>query len=116
MAGPWIPRFDEGKLYGAAVPTTAMRCSASLVAIGALQARRIPHARCAGMIETSEESGSYDLPAYLEHLAPRLGRVVSSSASTPAAAIRAPVGHNFPAWYRSRHADRRSADRGRAFG
>ena len=28
-----------------------------------------------GMIETCEESGSYDLPAYLEALAPRMGNV-----------------------------------------
>jgi len=35
----------------------------------------LPHARCVGVIETCEESGSYDLPAYLELLAPRMGDV-----------------------------------------
>ncbi len=35
----------------------------------------MPHARCVGLIETCEESGSYDLPAYLELLAPRMGAV-----------------------------------------
>src|SRR6185369_16261819 len=48
---------------------------AALAAIGALQAQEIPHARCVGLIETCEESGSYDLPAYLEALAPRMGPV-----------------------------------------
>src|SRR5204863_825317 len=31
------------------------------------------HARCVVLIEACEESGSYDLPAYIEHLAPRIG-------------------------------------------
>jgi acetylornithine deacetylase/succinyl-diaminopimelate desuccinylase-like protein len=41
----------------------------------ALQAQGVAHARCVGLIECCEESGSYDLPAYLEHLGPRLGAV-----------------------------------------
>jgi len=73
--GPWIPRFDDGKLYGRGGADDGYAVFASLAAIGALQAQGIGHARCAGMIETCEESGSYDLPAYLEHLAPRLGKV-----------------------------------------
>ena len=73
--GPWLPRFDDGKLYGRGGADDGYAIFASLAAIGALQAQGIPHARCAGMIETCEESGSYDLPAYLDHLAPRLGRV-----------------------------------------
>jgi acetylornithine deacetylase/succinyl-diaminopimelate desuccinylase-like protein len=40
-----------------------------------MQAGGLPHARCVGLIETCEESGSYDLPAYLDHLAPRMGEV-----------------------------------------
>jgi len=40
-----------------------------------MQAQGVPHARCVGMIETCEESGSYDLPAYLAELAPRMGQV-----------------------------------------
>jgi acetylornithine deacetylase/succinyl-diaminopimelate desuccinylase-like protein len=73
--GPWSPRFDEGKLYGRGGADDGYAVFASLTAIAALQAQGIPHARSAGMIETCEESGSYDLPAYLDHLAPRLGRV-----------------------------------------
>ena len=48
---------------------------AALAAIGALQAQGVAHSRCVGMIETCEESGSYDLPAYLDALAPRMGTV-----------------------------------------
>ena len=73
--GPWIPRFDDGKLYGRGGADDGYAVFASLSAIAALQAQGTPHVRCAGMIETCEESGSYDLPAYLDHLAPRLGRV-----------------------------------------
>jgi acetylornithine deacetylase/succinyl-diaminopimelate desuccinylase-like protein len=48
---------------------------ASLAAVVVLQAEGLPHARCVGLIETCEESGSYDLPAYLAALAPRIGEV-----------------------------------------
>ena len=73
--GPWDPLFEDGKLYGRGSADDGYAVFAALAAIGALQAHGIAHSRCAGMIETCEESGSYDLPAYLEALAPRLGRV-----------------------------------------
>ena len=74
-SGPWTPRFDNGKLYGRGGADDGYAVFASLAAIAALQAQAIPHARCVGMIETCEESGSYDLPAYLDHLAPGMGPV-----------------------------------------
>jgi len=74
-AGPWTPLIEDGRLYGRGGADDGYAVFASLAAIGALDAQGIPHARCAGMIETCEESGSYDLPAYLEALAPRLGVV-----------------------------------------
>jgi acetylornithine deacetylase/succinyl-diaminopimelate desuccinylase-like protein len=73
--GPWDPLFEDGRLYGRGSADDGYAVFAALAAIGALQAQGIAHSRCAGMIETCEESGSYDLPAYLEALAPRLGRV-----------------------------------------
>ncbi len=73
--GPWLPRIDEGKLYGRGGADDGYAVFASLAAIGALEAQGTPHARCVGLIETCEESGSYDLPAYLATLAPRMGRV-----------------------------------------
>ena len=73
--GAWSPRFEDGKLYGRGGADDGYAVFAALAALAALDARGLPHARCVGMIETCEESGSYDLPAYLDHLAPRLGRV-----------------------------------------
>jgi len=73
--GPWKPVIEDGKLYGRGGADDGYAVFASLSAIAALQAQGIPHARCVGLIETCEESGSYDLPSYLELLAPRMGRV-----------------------------------------
>src|SRR2546430_6805865 len=73
--GPWEPFFEDGKLYGRGTADDGYAVFAALSAIGALESEGLPHARCVGIIETCEESGSYDLPAYLEMLAPRLGPV-----------------------------------------
>src|SRR6202008_4891214 len=73
--GPWEPLLENGKLYGRGSADDGYAVFAALSAIAALQAQGIAHSRCVGMIETCEESGSYDLPAYLEALAPRMGRV-----------------------------------------
>ncbi len=45
----------------------------SLTAIRALQEQGIPHARCVVIIEGCEESGSFDLPYYIEALGARIG-------------------------------------------
>ena len=74
-AGPWEPRMVDGKLYGRGGADDGYAVFAALSALGALQAQGVGHARCVGVIETCEESGSYDLPAYLELLAPRVGQV-----------------------------------------
>ena len=47
---------------------------ASLIAIQALKKHQIPHARCIVIIEACEESGSYDLPHYIDLLSDRIGR------------------------------------------
>ena len=73
--GPWIPVIEEGRLYGRGSADDGYAVFAALSAIAALDAEGAPHARCVAIIETCEESGSYDLPAYLEALAPRLGPV-----------------------------------------
>lgn len=74
-AGPWTPLIDGGKLYGRGAADDGYAIFAALSALRALTAQRVPHARCVGLIETCEESGSYDLPAYLDALAPRIGEV-----------------------------------------
>ena len=73
--GPWSPVVDDGKLYGRGGADDGYAIFSALSAFGALAFERVPHARCVGIIETCEESGSYDLPAYLEALKPRLGNV-----------------------------------------
>jgi acetylornithine deacetylase/succinyl-diaminopimelate desuccinylase-like protein len=74
-SGPWDPRIVDGKLYGRGGADDGYAVFASLSALGALQAQDVAHGRCVGIIETCEESGSYDLPAYLAQLSPRMGQV-----------------------------------------
>ena len=73
--GPWDPLIENGKLYGRGAADDGYAVFAALSALGALQAEGVAHAHCVGVIETCEESGSYDLPAYLEALRPRIGEV-----------------------------------------
>src|SRR5687767_3717028 len=73
--GPWTPVLEDGRLYGRGGADDGYAVFASLAAIAALDAQGIARPRCVGLIETCEESGSYDLPAYLEALSPRLGDV-----------------------------------------
>ena len=72
--GPWKPVIEGDKLYGRGAADDGYAIFGSLSAIAALQAQKIPHARCVVMIEACEESGSYDLPYYVDHLASRIGQ------------------------------------------
>jgi acetylornithine deacetylase/succinyl-diaminopimelate desuccinylase-like protein len=71
--GPWEPVMEGDRLYGRGGADDGYAAYASLTAIEAVQAGGGRHARCVGLIECSEESGSPDLPAYVDHLAPRMG-------------------------------------------
>ena len=71
--GPWVPRLEADKLYGRGGADDGYAIFAALTAILALADQRLLHARCVILIEASEESGSYDLPFYIEHLAQRIG-------------------------------------------
>ncbi len=71
--GPWVPVLKDGKLYGRGGADDGYAMYGSLAAILALRDQGIPHARCVVLIEACEESGSYDLPFYIDHLADRLG-------------------------------------------
>jgi len=73
--GPWIPVYEDGKLYGRGSADDGYAVFAALSAIMALDKQGIPRPHCVGLIETCEESGSYDLPCYLESLAARMGQV-----------------------------------------
>lgn len=72
--GPWLPVLRDDKLYGRGGADDGYAIFGSLTAVLALQAQGAPHARCVVLIEACEESGSYDLPAYVDHLAERIGK------------------------------------------
>ncbi|MDH4072466.1 MAG: M20 family metallopeptidase [Gammaproteobacteria bacterium] len=71
---PWTPVIRNGRLYGRGGADDGYAVFGSLTAIRALQQQGIPHARCVVLIEGCEESGSFDLPHYIEHLGDRLGK------------------------------------------
>ncbi len=73
--GPYKPVIEHGRLYGRGSADDGYALYAALAAIHAIDAQRTPRPRCVGLIETSEESGSPDLPAYLDALKSRLGDV-----------------------------------------
>lgn len=66
--GPWTPKYEEGKLYGRGGADDGYAVYASIAAIAALQHQKLPHPRIVGLIETCEESGSYDLLPYVDAL------------------------------------------------
>ena len=71
--GPWQPVLRGDRLYGRGGADDGYSTFASLAALELLRDQRIPHARCVVIIEGCEESGSGDLPAYVEHLRERIG-------------------------------------------
>ncbi len=70
---PWKPVIRDGKLYGRGGADDGYAVFGSLTAIRALQEQGISHARCVVLIEGCEESGSFDLPHYIEALEERIG-------------------------------------------
>ncbi len=71
--GPWEPVIKDGKLYGRGGADDGYALFASLAALLALKEQGVPHARTVIIIEAGEESGSPDLPFYIDHLASRIG-------------------------------------------
>jgi acetylornithine deacetylase/succinyl-diaminopimelate desuccinylase-like protein len=72
---PWKPVREGDKLYGRGVADDGYAIFSALTAVNAVRRDGLPHARSIILIEACEESGSGDLPAYVEHLAPRLGEL-----------------------------------------
>jgi acetylornithine deacetylase/succinyl-diaminopimelate desuccinylase-like protein len=70
--GPWVPVRRGDRLFGRGAGDDGYAAFAALTAIEALEAQGVAHARCVVLIEGSEESGSPDLPAYVEKLADRI--------------------------------------------
>ena len=73
--GPWQPVIRDGRLYGRGSADDGYAGYAATTALEAVHAAGGQHARSVILLETGEESGSPDLPLYLERLADRLGRV-----------------------------------------
>ncbi|MBQ6643268.1 MAG: M20/M25/M40 family metallo-hydrolase, partial [Saccharopolyspora sp.] len=64
-----------GRLSGRGSVADGSAPYAAISAIEAVRAHGGSHARCVLVLETGEESGSPDMPAYVAHLADRLGHV-----------------------------------------
>lgn len=73
--GPWTPVYEDGRLYGRGGADDGYAVYAGITAIAALQRQQVAHPRIVGLIETCEESGSYDLLPYVDALRSRLGDV-----------------------------------------
>jgi acetylornithine deacetylase/succinyl-diaminopimelate desuccinylase-like protein len=70
---PWTPVMRGERLYGRGGADDGYAAFASLTAIRALREAGGKHSRCVVLIEGCEESGSYDLPYYIDHLGERIG-------------------------------------------
>lgn len=73
--GPWVPIIENDKLYGRGGADDGYGAFAAVAALDAVRAAGGRHARCVVLIEASEESGSPDLLAHLDQLAPELGAI-----------------------------------------
>ena len=71
--GPWEPVIRGDKLFGRGGADDGYAMFGALSALLALQEAGVPRARCVILIEACEESGSPDLPFYVDHLGGRLG-------------------------------------------
>ncbi|MES2187225.1 MAG: M20/M25/M40 family metallo-hydrolase [Pseudomonadota bacterium] len=73
--GPWTPKYQDGLLYGRGGADDGYAVYAAIAAVQAVKSQGAGHPRIVGLVETCEESGSYDLLPYVEALRPRLGDV-----------------------------------------
>ena len=71
--GPWTPVLRDGKLYGRGGADDGYAIFATIAAIRSVQEQGLPHARIVVLIECCEESGSIDLPSYIDLLSDRIG-------------------------------------------
>ena len=70
---PWKAVRREDKLYGRGGADDGYAVYSAIALIKALKAQALPTPRIVILIESSEESGSPDLPYYMESLAPIIG-------------------------------------------
>ncbi len=70
--GAWTPVMRDGRLYGRGAADDGYAIFATIAAIRAVQQQNVKHSRIVVIIECCEESGSVDLPAYIDILADRI--------------------------------------------
>lgn len=71
--GPWIPVLENGRLFGRGGGDDGYAMFSCLSAIAAIQQQGCALPRCTIIIEGCEESGSFDLPHYIELLKDEIG-------------------------------------------
>ena len=71
--GPWIPVREDPWLFGRGSVDDGYGGYCGLISLMALQNQGLAHPSCTFLIETCEESGSPDLPYYLDELRDDLG-------------------------------------------
>ena len=71
--GPWTPVLRDGKLYGRGGADDGYAVFAAVSAVRAAEQQKTRRSRIVIIIECCEESGSPDLPAYIELLSKRIG-------------------------------------------
>lgn len=72
---PWTPVRDGDRLYGRGAADDGYSTFAALAALRAVRDAGGKHGRCLVVIEASEETGSPDLPAYIDALGDRVRNV-----------------------------------------
>lgn len=71
--GPWTPVLRDGRLFGRGGADDGYAIFAAVSAIRAVKQQNAPHSRIVVIIECCEESGSVDLPAYIDLLSEKIG-------------------------------------------
>lgn len=69
----WTPTLEGDRLYGRRGADDGYALFSAILAVRAARAAGVAMPRCVVLIEGCEESGSYDLPAYVDRIAPGLG-------------------------------------------
>lgn len=70
---PFVPTVQGDRLYGRGAADDGYASFCAITAIKALQEQGIDHPRCVIVLEACEESGSYNLPVYIDQLAGEIG-------------------------------------------
>lgn len=70
---PFVPTIENDRLYGRGSADDGYAAFSAITAIKALQEQGVDHPRCVLVLEACEESGSYNLPGYIDMLAPEIG-------------------------------------------